>query len=99
MIRLHADHRLQLAQPRVLESVGSRKQLPPWPLLEETSSRGTPLFALVKFATEGDNTEDARELCDALRPWLPVKDADVKNWMAPASWDCVYGQNRTKFDY
>lgn len=74
-------------------AAGNRKLLPPWPLAEESRSRGLPLFALLKFTTEGDNVLDARQLCDALLPWLGHSAANDQ-WQTPLSWESVYGRNR-----
>ncbi len=80
-------------QREIDEAAGNRKLLPPWPLVEEVRSRGLPLFALLKFAADGDNVMDARQLCDALLPWLNGA-VHVEEWLAPLSWDSVYGRSR-----
>ncbi len=74
-------------------AAGQRKLLPPWPLLEEANTRGLPLFALLKFASEGDNVLDAQQICDALVPWLG-QPAAAQQWQTPASWESVYGRSR-----
>ena len=81
-------------QSEVEEAAGSRTLLAPWPLVQQARDLGLPLFTLLRFSTEGDNLADARELCDALVPWVHGNQAEAWDWQTPASWQSVYGRSR-----
>lgn len=92
---------LQLTEmePEVQQFLGARALLPPWQLMQKAPEQGVSIFALVRFATEGDNVADARELCNALLPWLPCQGVEIMDWQTPRSWECVYGQDRSSLAY
>jgi hypothetical protein len=46
------------------------------------------VVALVMFAAEGDNSDDAREMATLVAKSINV---DISQWIAPQSWDGVFG--------
>jgi hypothetical protein len=51
------------------------------------------VVAVVMFASEGDNREDAKELGSRVVAGLPhVEGPEARNWVFPQSWEGAFGE-------
>lgn len=49
--------------------------------------------ALVMFAAEGDNSEDAKEMASVVAKSM---DVEISEWKTPKSWEGLFGENVRK---
>jgi len=49
--------------------------------------------ALVMFAAEGDNSEDAKEMAAIVAKSV---DVEISEWKTPKSWEGLFGENVRK---
>ena len=78
--------------------------LPPWSLIRACAAEGVDATCIVAVCSEGDNSDDARDMADVVAGALGLEPAgndagddagDVASlgrWRAPPSWASAYGQ-------
>lgn len=90
------------------EKPEEKRVLPPWPFVQACRVRNVALVGVVAFAVEGDNIPDAFRVADCARKLLASDKlggvAEVgpdakQDWIAPKSWQHVYGPPRSQMIY
>ena len=79
--------------------------LPPWTFIEALSQQNITPLCLLAFASEGNNAPDAVRVADAVNKYLKLVEPPLDSgrqvaegspprhvpWLAPMSWQSLYG--------
>ena len=83
--------------------IANEKATPPWSLVKALRDAGVTGTALIATCSEGDNTEDAKAMAEAVARVIhggdgaensPLRsnDGNDSKWTTPPSWAAAYGQ-------